>query len=42
MSDDRWYYFLSIEKDFLRTIDFVELHPDNGTAFSNEYANFCC
>ncbi len=38
MSDDRWYYFLSIEKDFIRTIDYVELHPDNGSAFSNEFA----
>lgn len=38
MSDERWYYFLSIERDFIRTIDYVELHPDNSTAFSNEYA----
>jgi hypothetical protein len=38
MSHERWYYFLSIEKDFIRTLDFVELHPANSTSFSNEYA----
>jgi hypothetical protein len=38
MSDERWYYFLSIEKDFIRTTDYVELHPDNSKSFSNEYA----
>jgi hypothetical protein len=38
MSSQRWYYFLSIEKDFIRTLDFVELDPANGATFSNEYA----
>jgi hypothetical protein len=38
MSHPQWYYFLSIEKDFLSTIDFVEVHPANGKTFSNEYA----
>jgi hypothetical protein len=38
MSLECWYYFLSVEKDFIRTLDFVELHPDNSKAFSNEYA----
>jgi hypothetical protein len=38
MSFQPWYYFLSVEKDFVRTIDFVELHASNAKAFSNEYA----
>jgi hypothetical protein len=38
MSFQPWYYFLSIEKDFVRTIDFIELHTSNAKAFSNEYA----
>jgi hypothetical protein len=38
MSDERWYYFLSIEKDFIRTLDFVHIHPNNAHSFSNEYA----
>ena len=38
MSNSSWYYFLSIEKDFVRTINFVELHTANSKAFSNEYA----
>ena len=38
MNSQQWYYFLSIERDFIRTIDFVELHPDNNKTFSNEYA----
>lgn len=38
MSDARWHYFLSIEKEFVRTIDFVELHQKNAKSFSNEYA----
>ena len=38
MSNSSWYYFLSIVKDFVRTINFVELHAANEKAFSNEYA----
>jgi hypothetical protein len=38
VSLERWYYFLSIEKDFVGTLDFVHLHPLNARAFSNEYA----
>ena len=38
MSHERWYYFLSIEKDFAKTIDFVHLDTANFKAFSNEYA----
>jgi len=38
MSNEAWYYFLSIERDFFKTIDFVHLHADNSKAFSNEYA----
>jgi hypothetical protein len=38
MDRNRWYYFLSIERDFQRTIDYVDLHPDNHQTFSNEYA----
>ena len=36
--DDRWYYFLSIERDFVKTIDYVELDQRNESSFSNEYA----
>ena len=38
MSYEAWNYFLSIEKDFIRTIDFVHLDAANAGAFSNEYA----
>lgn len=38
MSFEPWYYFLSVEKDFIRTINFVELHTSNAKAFSTEYA----
>jgi hypothetical protein len=38
MSNQIWYYFLSIERDFIRTIDFVHLDVKNSGAFSNEYA----
>jgi hypothetical protein len=38
MSNQAWYYFLSLEKDFVRTIDFIHLDPANFKAFSNEYA----
>lgn len=35
---DRWYYFLSIEKDFIGTIEYVALDEGNENCFSNEYA----
>ena len=38
MAEEAWYYFLSIEKDFVRTIDFVFLSAANGKAYSHEYA----
>lgn len=38
MSHQPWHYFLSVEKDFIRTIDFVELDEANSKTFSNEYA----
>jgi hypothetical protein len=38
MSNQAWYYFLSLEKDFVGTIDFIHLDPANFKAFSNEYA----
>jgi hypothetical protein len=38
MVEDAWYYFLSIEKDFARTIDFVHLNLTNFKTYSNEYA----
>jgi hypothetical protein len=34
----RWRYFVSLEKDFIETLDYVELSPDNAHTFSNEYA----
>ncbi|MBC8037042.1 MAG: hypothetical protein H7X89_07480 [Rhizobiales bacterium] len=37
MSLNRWYYFLSLEQDFLRTIDYVEFDNQNANTFSNEY-----
>lgn len=33
-----WHYFLALERDLVRTLDYVELHPDNAATFSNEYA----
>jgi hypothetical protein len=38
MTHQVWFYFLSIEKDFVQTLDFVHLHPANAKTFSNEYA----
>lgn len=38
MSHNRWYYFLSIERDFIETIDYVEIHAKNENTYSNEYA----
>lgn len=33
-----WHYFLTIERDFIKTLDFVEFHPDNDNTYSNEFA----
>jgi hypothetical protein len=38
MSLERWFYFLSVEKDFAKTLDFVQLDKANFKTFSNEYA----
>jgi hypothetical protein len=38
MADDAWYYFLSIEKDFVATIDYVHLNSSNFKTYSNEFA----
>ena len=38
MSLQPWYYFLSIERDFIRTLDFVEFNADNEATYSNEFA----
>ncbi len=33
-----WRYYLLLESRFIETLSFVELHTDNYTAFSNNYA----
>jgi len=33
-----WWYFLSIEKQFVETLNFVDLDPKNVATFSNEFA----
>lgn len=33
-----WRYYLLLEKRFIESIEFVELHKDNYNAFSNDYA----
>jgi hypothetical protein len=33
-----WRYFVSLEKDFIETLDYAELSPNNAHTFSNEYA----
>lgn len=38
MNFDRWYYFLSLERDFIRTLDFVHLSVANEKTYSNEFA----
>jgi hypothetical protein len=38
MSLQRWHYFLSIERDFGRTLEYVELDDANANAFSDAYA----
>src|SRR4051812_46824626 len=32
-----WHYFLSLERDLIRTVDFVEIEPRNSATFSIEY-----
>lgn len=38
MSLNRWHYFLNLEQDFLKTIEYVEFDKQNALSFSNEYA----
>jgi hypothetical protein len=38
MSLAHWRYFLSLESQFVRTLDYVEFSPDNALTYSNEYA----
>lgn len=33
-----WLYFLSLERDFIRTSDYVAISSDNRATYSNEYA----
>lgn len=38
MTLGNWSYFLALEKQFIRTLDFVAFTSDNGIAYSNEFA----
>ena len=38
LSQNHWKYYLMLEKRFVESIEFVELHEDNFDAFSNGYA----
>lgn len=38
LSQNHWRYYLMLEKRFVEAIEFVELHEDNFSAFSNGYA----
>ena len=38
LSQNHWKYYLMLEKRFVESIEFVELHADNFDAFSNGYA----
>lgn len=38
LSQNHWKYYLMLEKRFVESIEFVELHKDNFRAFSNGYA----
>ena len=38
MKNPYWHYFISLEKDFMQSIEFVELDGSNHTAFSIVYA----
>lgn len=33
-----WRYYLQLESQFMESIEYVELHPSNFSAFSNRYA----
>ena len=35
---DYWAYYLMLEKKFVHTLNYVSLHTDNESVFSNEYA----
>lgn len=35
---DYWYYYCTLENRFLATSTYVEIHKDNFSTFSNEYA----
>lgn len=38
LSQRHWKYYLMLEKRFIESIEYVELHKDNYNAFSNGYA----
>ena len=38
MSLQAWHYFISLERDFIETINYVELSPRNAAAYSFEFA----
>ncbi len=38
LSQNHWKYYLMLERRFIESIEFVELHEDNLDAFSNGYA----
>jgi hypothetical protein len=38
MSTAYWHYFISLEKDFIRTLDFVDLAPANSDCFGDNFA----
>jgi len=38
MKNSYWHYFISLEKDFVESMQFVELDPANHLAFSISYA----
>ncbi len=38
MNRNPWDYMLSIERDFIRTLDYVELNERHQEVYSNEYA----
>lgn len=37
MNLPHWQHFLSLEKEFISTLDYVELHDDNSSSFSINY-----
>lgn len=38
LSQNHWKYYLMLEKRFMESIEYVELHKDNFNTFSNGYA----